>query len=74
MLENLWIGYNKTADFRILICAYDEIDAYKLANEYGLEAHIDGEFKILEPSIEDKIDDIHFDCDYVITYCHTTVE
>ena len=61
---NLFIGYNAKEDFRILICAFDEIDAQELANEYRFDSNLDGNFEIQE--IENGIDDIHFDCDYVI--------
>lgn len=61
---NLFIGYNREEDFRILICAFDEEEAYELANEYRIDAHLNGKFEIQE--IENGIDNIHFDCDYVI--------
>jgi hypothetical protein len=61
---NLFIGYNKEEDFRILICAFDEEEAYELANGYRIDAHLNGKFEIQE--IENGIDNIHFDCDYVI--------
>ncbi len=61
---NLFIGYNEEEDFRILICAFDKEEAYELANEYRFDSKLDGEFEIKE--IEGGIDNIHFDCDYVI--------
>lgn len=61
---NLFIGYNKEEDFRILICAWGEEEAQQLANEYCAEAKLNGRFDIFE--IEEKLDEIHFDCDYVI--------
>ena len=61
---NLFIGYNATEDFRILICAFDKIDAIELAREYGFDAGLKGKWEITEP--EKGIDGIHFDCDYVI--------
>ena len=66
MFTNLWIGYNATEDFRILICALDKIEAHELADEYRLDSHLDGKFEIIELTTEDRIDDIRFDCDYVI--------
>ena len=63
-MQNLFIGYNENEDFRILICALDEIEAIELAREYGLEAHLKGEWKITET--DPNIDNTHFDCDYVI--------
>jgi hypothetical protein len=59
----LFIGYNRTEDFRILICAYDIEEAAELAEGYRVDARLDGVFEISEA---DKIDNIYFDCDYVI--------
>lgn len=61
---NLFIGYNREEDFRILICAFDEEEAAELANEYRFDAGLEGYFEIEE--IENGIDNIYFDCDYVI--------
>ena len=61
---NLFIGYNREEDFRILICAFDEEEAVELANEYRFDAGLEGYFEIEE--IEDEINNIRFDCDYVI--------
>lgn len=61
---NLFIGYNAEENFRILICAFDEAEAKELADGYGSDAGLNGEFEIQE--IENGIDHIHFDCDYVI--------
>lgn len=61
---NLFIGYNEEEDFRILICAFDKEEAYELAKEYRLDSNLDGEFEIEE--VENGIDNIHFDCDYII--------
>lgn len=61
---NLYIGYNNEEDFRILICAFDKIEANELANEYRCDSNMQGEFEVTET---EKIDDIHFDCDYVIS-------
>lgn len=62
---NLFIGYNKEEDFRILICAFDKEEAQELADEYKLDSNLDGEFEIEE--VENGIDNIHFDCDYIIS-------
>ena len=62
-VQNLWIGYNRTENFRILICADDENEAYEVAEGYRLDAKLEGEFKIFEP---DAIDNVYFDCDHVI--------
>lgn len=61
---NLFIGYNKEEDFRILICAFDKVEAKALAEGYRLDSKLDGEFEINE--IDGGIDNVQFDCDYVI--------
>lgn len=62
---NLFIGYNEEENFRILICAFDTQEAAELADEYCLDAGFSGNFNI--EKAEKKIDDIHFDCDYIIS-------
>lgn len=62
---NLFIGYNKEEDFRILICAFDVEEATELAREYASDSGLSGTFEISEP--ENGIDNIHFDCEYVIS-------
>lgn len=64
-MQNLFIGYNADEDFRILICALDKQEAHELAREYGLDAGLEGDWKITETDPD--IDNTHFDCDYVIT-------
>lgn len=61
---NLFIGYNVEEDFRILICAFDKEEAAELANEYRFDSNLEGKFEIQE--IDDGIDNLHFDCDYII--------
>ena len=61
---NLFIGYNAKEDFRILICAFDKEEAQELANEYRCDSGFEDRFEIFES--ENGIDNIHFDCDYVI--------
>ena len=63
-MQNLFVGYNEYEDFRILICAFDKIDAAELARSYGFDANIGGAWKISE--LKENANDIHFDCDYVI--------
>ena len=63
-LTNLFIGYNRKEDFRILVCADDEFTASEKAEEYRIDAGLEGEFEIEE--MEDKVIAMHFDCDYVI--------
>lgn len=64
-MQNLFIAYNKDEDFRILICALDKYEADELARGYALDAHLEGKWEISEPN--DNINNIHFDCDYVIS-------
>ena len=62
-MTNLYVGYNKEEDFRILICSVEgEKEAQRLANDYADDSNLKGEFEIQE------FNDIntHFDCDYVI--------
>ena len=61
---NLFIGYNREEDFRILICADDEIIARELAEEYRVDAGLEDKFEIEE--LADEVVAMHFDCDYVI--------
>ena len=60
---NLYVGYNKEEDFRILICTVEgEKEAQRLANEYALDSGMEESFEISEFNDIDT----HFDCDYVI--------
>lgn len=61
---NLFVGYNEEEDFRILICADNEFEAREKAEEYLIDAGLEGEFDIEE--MEDKVIAMRFDCDYVI--------
>ena len=61
---NLFIGYNQEEDFRILICAFDTIEAQELAEAYRFDAGLSSHFDIEE--VEDGIDHLRFDCDYII--------
>ena len=63
-MQNLFVGYNEDEDFRILICAWDKYEADELAREYGLDAHLEGSWKITEISTNGI--NMHFDCDYII--------
>ena len=63
-MTNLYVGYNKKENFRILICALEgEKEAQRLANEYAIDSGME-EFEIREFGEFDT--NIHFDCDYVI--------
>lgn len=61
---NIFIGYNATEDFRILICAFDREEAQELADAYRFDAGLEGKFEITEPAENTTL--MHFDCDYVI--------
>ena len=61
-MTNLWIGYNCKEDFRVLICAEDEIEAQSIANEYCSDNKMEGEFEI-SFFVND---DVRIDCDYVL--------
>jgi hypothetical protein len=63
-MTNLWVGYNKEENFKILICALDEQEAYEIAESYRIDSHMEGKFEIKEFVNEHE----HFDCDYVLTY------
>lgn len=64
VFTNLFIGYNREENFRILICAFDKIEARELAEEYRFDAGLEGKFEIEE--FNDEMVAMHFDCDYVI--------
>lgn len=61
---NLFIGYNREEDFRILICTDDEFIAREMAEIYRVEAGLEGKFEIEE--LKDEVIAMRFDCDYVI--------
>jgi hypothetical protein len=62
---NLFIGYNRTEKFRILIVADGEEEALEIATDYAKDADFNEpeDWCILEA---EKIDNLRFDCDYVI--------
>lgn len=61
-MTNLWVGYNKTENFKVLIVALDKQEAQEIANGYRLDTYLDGEFEIYEFTDVNE----HFDCDYVL--------
>ena len=65
-LTNLWVGYNKIEDFRILIIAYDEETATEAAIEYFCDSGMEAEPSYIEIT-EFTNTNIKFDCDYAIT-------
>lgn len=62
-MTNLYTAYNKTENFRIIVVALDKEEAMDIAREYGNDAQLEGDWKISEFKLTDKID-----CDYVVTY------
>ena len=62
-MTNLWVGYNETEDFRVLICAPDKQDAQDVADEYRFYSHLNGDFEISEFNDTNT----HFDCNYVLS-------
>lgn len=62
-IEGLYVGYNRTENFRILIATYDGIEkAKELADEYCNDGNFTGEFEVTEfTNVNTK-----FDCDYII--------
>ena len=61
-MNNLWLGCNETEDFNILICANEEKEAQKIADEYCKDALLKGKFVIGDVDINSRID-----CDYILT-------
>ena len=62
-LTNLWVGYNETEDFRILILAWDEDEALEVAENYRTDSNMEGNFVVSEfTDVNQK-----FDCDYAIS-------
>lgn len=61
-LNNLWVGYNKTENFRVLICALDIEEAQEIADGYRFDSRMEGKFEVAE---FDNLD-THFNCDYVL--------
>ena len=62
-MQNLWVGHNRTENFKVLICAFDEIEAYEVSESYRRDSHMEDHFEITEfTNMEER-----FDCDYVIT-------
>lgn len=64
IFQNLFMGYNKEEDFRILICAFSKEEAADIAREYAVDSKLEGEFEIT--AFEEDITEMYFDCDYII--------
>ena len=61
-MNNLWIGHNETENFNVLICANEEKEAQEIADEYAMDAGLEGEFIICDFDMDTCID-----CDYILT-------
>jgi len=61
-MTNLWVGYNKTENFKVLILALDEAEAKEITEGYRLDVHLEGKFEIYEFTDVNE----HFDCEYVL--------
>jgi len=61
-MTNLFIGYNDAENFRVLICALDEIEASEIATQYCFASRMEGTFIIKEfdPTV-------NIDCDYILS-------
>ena len=64
IFQNLFVGYNKEEDFRILICAFCKEEAADIAHDYAVDSKLSGEFEI--SAFEEDITDTYFDCDYIV--------
>lgn len=68
----LFSGYNKEENFRILIAAASDDEAFDFAEKYRKDAGLKGKFHIGE--VPDRIEDVRSDCDYLITeYLNDTI-
>lgn len=66
-LNNLWVAFNKDEDFRVLVVASDLEEACDLIREYANDSHLEGIWDVKELSeVKDELNDLRFDCDYVI--------
>lgn len=68
-LEGLYEAYNNKENFRIVIAADSIEEAAEAAEEYRLDANLEGNFTTcwLGNLSKDYLDKLNFDCDYVIT-------
>ena len=64
-MQNLYVGYNEDADFRVLICAFDIWEADEILRGYALDSDIEGDWEITEA--DQNTSKMRFDCDYIIT-------
>lgn len=62
-MNNLYAGYNRTHDYKILILADDEFEAAQNASDFGKNAMMSGDWEILYlTDLKTK-----FDYSYVVT-------
>ena len=61
-IDGLFVGYNETEHFNILIAAKDLDDAKEIADRYCRDASLNGKFKVRPFTNLDT----SFDCDYVV--------
>ena len=66
-IKNLFVGINKTENFKVLIMAANGEEALMIAESYGHEAGLKGEW--ITRFLEDT--DMNFDCDYCLSYTTT---
>lgn len=61
-LLNLWVCSHREEDFKILVCASDEIEAQDVIKSYSNDTGITLNFEII------RFDDVRttFDCDHVL--------
>lgn len=69
--KNVFLGYNEEEDFRILISAWSKAEAIDLAEGYRKDAGLQGKFDVSEAP--ECIDNIRFDCDYIVTDCDSAL-
>ena len=61
----LYVAYNRTENFRVLVLAKNEEEATKLMEEYSKDAKLSSGWEMLSIYIKD-IENYNIDCDYII--------
>lgn len=64
-IDGLYVGYNETEDFRVLIYADSLFFAERIADKYRIDSGLEGSFKVSE--LDDKGINDCFDCDHILT-------
>lgn len=62
----LFVAYNQSEDFRVLVCAYDAKEAKELAKGYFKDSSLYGDFTVEEVEDYSELGEYRFDCDYVV--------